>query len=65
VGLRAGLDVGEHRKILLLPGFEIPALQPLARLYTDEATSTPDLNVERRIVIIFWGIEDGYKHVLV
>jgi hypothetical protein len=35
VGSRAGLDAMEKRTILILPGIEPPAVQPLAHCYTD------------------------------
>jgi hypothetical protein len=37
VGLRAGLEAMEKRKILPLPGTEPPAIQPVARHYIDWA----------------------------
>jgi hypothetical protein len=46
VGLRAGLDDVDKRKLFPLPGIGPRPLSPQSRRYTDSAMSTPLFNIQ-------------------
>jgi hypothetical protein len=54
VGPRAGLDTGEENS-LALAGIRTPAVQPVARRYTDRAIPTPYFEACEIRRYIVWG----------